>query len=641
MADYRNDESQRDCCQWRGVRCHNRTNRVTRLDLGKYQSLDHHLGAPLRGKINTSLLELQHLRCLDLSFNDFEYAPIPEFIGSLSKLQYQNLASANFNGPIPQRLGNPSKLLYLDLHDDFDCYSENLDWLSSLRSLEYLDLSYTNLSMAHNWLQAVSKLNSMKELHVRCGALPEIPLSLLPKINGSAPLVVLDLHWNWYLSTHLPLIHWFSNFSTGLTSINLNGDGMPGPIPNVFKNMISLEYLDLCVNRLEGGIPKYFGNMNSLRGLYLGDNNLIGEFWELMMNFSGPMEKKLRHLDLSGNSISGLFSNMSRFSSLLELKLRENQLNGSIQVGYLQLPSLVFLDLSSNQFTGPVPDLSSLSSLKQLSLDNNMFNGTLTESIGRLSKLEVLWIGSNLVEGIITEPHLFNLSRLQILDLSLNSFLEIKFSPRWIPLFQLEYLNLRQCKLGKYFSTWLKTQKELVYIDIPSTGISDVMPSWFGGLAPTLLYMNTSHNEMYGSFPNFPFSVINFRGSLLPHFRPSGMILDLSSNKISGSVTFLCQSKEWELLDLSDNLFSDVIPDCFANFQKLKYLNLANNHLSGEIPNSFGLLSALSLLHLRNNSISGRVPVSMRNCTSLKMIDVGENRLTGRIPTWMGDSFQS
>ncbi|KAL0282239.1 UNVERIFIED_CONTAM: Receptor-like protein EIX2 [Sesamum angustifolium] len=115
--------------------------------------------------------------------------------------------------------------------------------------------------------------------------------------------------------------------------------------------------------------------------------------------------------------------------------------------------------------------------------------------------------------------------------------------------------------------------------------------------------------------------------------------MDLSRNKISGPLTFLCNVKEWGLLDVSDNLFSGRIPDCFANFHKLTYLNLANNHFSGEIPYSFGALSALTLLHLRNNSLSGGLPTSMRNCTGLKMIDLGENRLSQKIPASIGDSF--
>ncbi|KAL0299579.1 UNVERIFIED_CONTAM: Receptor-like protein EIX1 [Sesamum radiatum] len=568
LSSWGNDENKKDCCEWRGIQCHNQTNHVTRLDLAS---------CGLQGKISGSLLELQHLRYLDLSFNSFE------------------------NGPVPEE---SIELLYLDIYWN-DCYSENLDWVFHLDSLEHLDLSTTNLTKATNWLEAVSKWTSIKELDLREVALPEIPLSLLPKINGSSPLAFLDLS-NSYPSI-TTLIGWFSNFSsTSLTSINLGGNNMAGPIPTFFENMTSLEYLDLSQCDIQGGIPKYFGNMSNLTELNMFGSNLTGDFSELIMNLSGPVQRKLVYLDLSENNLSGLFPNMSRFSSLIDLLLEGNQLSGSIQEGHLRLPHLIVLDLSSNRFTGPVPDLLFCSSLGGLLLNNNMFNGTITQSIGRLSQLRVL-------------------------DLSLNSFLEVNFSPDWDPTFQLGTLILRQCKLGKYFPTWIRTQKEIAHIDISNTGISDVLPSWFVPIFPKLMYLNASNNQMYG--------VSALRDSLLPQSQLRATILDISRNKISASLDFLCYVKEWGLLDLSDNLFSGQIPDCFANFQWLRFLNLANNHLSGEIPYSVGSLSALTLLHLRNNSLLGGLPTSMRNCTSLEMIDVGDNRLTGEIPDWIGDSF--
>ncbi|KAL0304315.1 UNVERIFIED_CONTAM: Receptor-like protein EIX1 [Sesamum radiatum] len=472
LSSWGNEENKRDCCKWEGVHCHNRSNHVIQLNLAFYQ---------LQGKISTSLLELEQLRYLDLSENDFEYAPIPEFIGSLTKLRYLRLSNTNFSGPIPHETGN----------------------------------------------------------------------------------------------------------------------------------LISLEYLDLSRNGLKGGIPKHFGNLSSLTNLNMHGNNLTGDLHELISSLSRPAEKKLEKLDLSMNIISGLFPNMSRFSSLSTLDLHENQLSGPVGEDNLRLPNLTYLDLSFNRITGPVPDLSISSSLESLYLSNNMFNGTLTQSIGRLSQLLEM-------------------------DLSINEFLEVQFSHRWAPDFQLEYLDLSGCKLGNYFPTWLRTQTELQYIDISETGISDTIPSWFGRISPTLMYINATNNQIHGTFPNFSFSS---GGPLLPYLGSYRRVLDLSRNKISGSVNFLCNITDWQLLDLSDNLFSGQIPDCFANFEWLTYINLANNRLSGEIPYSFGSLSALSLLHLRNNSLSGGLPTSMSNCTSLEMIDVGDNRLTGKIPDWIGHSF--
>lgn len=46
-------------------------------------------------------------------------------------------------------------------------YSENLQWLSGLSSLEYLEMSFVNLSKASDhWVLAINKLPSLLELRL-------------------------------------------------------------------------------------------------------------------------------------------------------------------------------------------------------------------------------------------------------------------------------------------------------------------------------------------------------------------------------------------------------------------------------------------------------------------------------------------
>ena len=115
-----------DCCHWVGVVCHNRTGHVLQLHLrtifptttddaqwdAQYEAYERSV---FGGKINHSLLDLKHLIYLDLSFNDFNYTPIPKFLGSMGSLRYLNLSHAGFGGLIPHQLGNLSNLHYLDL----------------------------------------------------------------------------------------------------------------------------------------------------------------------------------------------------------------------------------------------------------------------------------------------------------------------------------------------------------------------------------------------------------------------------------------------------------------------------------------------------------------------------------------------
>ncbi|KAM7489866.1 hypothetical protein LguiB_027350 [Lonicera macranthoides] len=95
-----------DCCKWRGIRCSNTTGHVILLHLHGWYDYATDNSFHLSGKVSPSLLELNHLKYLDLSYNDFYPSPIPEFIGSLSKLQHLNLSDNLFVGRVPHQLGN-------------------------------------------------------------------------------------------------------------------------------------------------------------------------------------------------------------------------------------------------------------------------------------------------------------------------------------------------------------------------------------------------------------------------------------------------------------------------------------------------------------------------------------------------------
>lgn len=630
--------NKRECCNWRGVHCDNRTNHVTRLNLRGPPGFNMFAPsvAPLKGNISPSLLELKHLTYLDLSHNDFGRSRFLELVGSFNKLYYLNLSNANFSkSSIPPSVGNLSELIYLDLSWN-GFYSENLGWVSHLRSLKYLNLGGVFLQNATNWLQSICKLNSIVELRLSNSLFPNTPSTSLPSVNASTQLAVLDLSRN-FADISYSTILWFLNFSHSLSFVDLSFNAITDPLPNAFDNQMSLVHLDLSYNGLEHGIPESFGNMSSLAHLNLIGNGLTAQLSGLMNNLSGPLEESLQYLDLSYNTISGSIPDFSRFFNLNQLSVKGNKLNGSIAKGYLNIPLLTDLDLSFNNITGTIPDLRFSPFLKTLHLDNNMFNGALKESIGGLSEADALFLGSNNLEGVVTESHLFNLSRLKVLDLSFNSLLAVNCSPHWIPPFQLRSISLSQCKIGPQFPQWLQSQTNLEFLDISFSHIADTIPQWFGNLVSTPIYLiNASNNQIHGIFPSISSST-----SILRKENNIGTILDLSENKITGQATFLCHNQGWVLIDLSNNRFSGRLPNCFINSTSLRFLNLANNLFFGKIPSSFGSLHVLSLLNLRNNSFSGGIPTSMRNCTNLEMIDLGENRLTGNIPTWLGDNTSS
>jgi EIX receptor 1/2 len=314
--------------------------------------------------------------------------------------------------------------------------------------------------------------------------------------------------------------------------------------------------------------------------------------------------------------------------------------------------SLEVLYLPANQITGSLPNFTIFPSLTEIHLDINNINGTVPKSIGNLYKLEVLDLSSNFLQDVISEAHFTNLSKLRSLYLNNNSLaLEVKFN--WVPPFQLDVINLRSCKLGPRFPNWIQTQRNVSYLDISHANISDSIPAeWLTNLPPTLLFLDLSSNQINGSLPSVSMSMNGFNAfgidlsanhldGPLPLFPANLTVLNLSKNRFSGSISSVCKINGGLLsyLDLSDNILSGKLPNCFMHWRNLVILNLAGNKFFGEVPSSLGSLSLLETLKLSSNNFSGDVPSSLKNCSSLKLIDLGGNRFFGKVPAWIGEGL--
>ncbi|KAI3735088.1 hypothetical protein L6452_14577 [Arctium lappa] len=684
QADRLSSWAGEDCCRWSGVICDNFIGHVHEIRLrgpddgirghchGSYdtdEELKEASKQMLGGTISSSLINLIQLRYLDLSCNDFGSSKIPAFIGSFQNLTYLNVSRSQFYGEIPHHLGNLSMLRVLDLHGDGILSllnSKSLEWLKNLKRLQHLDMSGMDLERASDWLQVISTLPSLLELHFSSCGLTRIPSN--PTKVSFTSLRVLDLSYNIFDSSLLS--GWIFSLQK-VVVFDLSSCFISGINPGTrggFHTMRSLHTLRVTTNSFMNSTPILNGlsSLSNLRVLDVSNCNLSSPILGNLQNLS-----LMVHIDLSNNQIVEKISkSLSNLCNLTTLDLQSNRFHGDVSellenFCECESPKLELLALRGNSLSGRLPEkLGRLKNLGSIDAAYNNLTGTIPDSIGSLSLLKILQMNINQLEvsipdtvgglslhhnsftGIVTEDHFANLSALKTLWVGDNKLAFKLKVTNWIPPFHLDVLRIGSSSLGPRFPLWVRSQANLTELDLANANISDTVPNWIWSAFSSVNFLNISHNNILGKLGDVSFltpgakldlSANNFYGPLP---RNLGR-LDLEFLDLSGYLDqFLCSSiqepRQLKVLVLGNNNLSGVIPNCWMNWGSLEILDLKENKLSGEIPSSLGNISSLVSLAVRNNRLSGKLPVSLLNSKSLVIIDLAENRLSGRIPTSIG-----
>ncbi|XP_016681222.1 probable inactive leucine-rich repeat receptor kinase XIAO [Gossypium hirsutum] len=271
-----------------------------------------------------------------------------------------------------------------------------------------------------------------------------------------------------------------------LEELDLSGNALDGSIPSCFRNLTSLDLLDISSNRIE-------------------NNTRLQQFLMQGNSFKGPLQLP-KHVNVN----------------MFQVDMSGNKMQGQIPMNIGSMfPHLQILNLSRNVFEGNVPPcLGGLKSLSSLDLSYNNFSGGILEELVKSGSLLTLRLSSNNFEwgnttyNILSDNHLsgelpkwiWNVPNLEALDFSNNNF--------------YGHIPLEFCNLGL-----------LRFLDLSQNNLSDLgqnnltrkIPYWIANLsALRILVLRGNHFE--GEIPS-QICQLNLLS-----------IVDLSQNKLSGHI---------------------------------------------------------------------------------------------------------
>ncbi|PRP83665.1 hypothetical protein PROFUN_03820 [Planoprotostelium fungivorum] len=434
-----------------------------------------------------------------------------------------------------------------------------------------------------------------------------------------------------------------------IQSLNLNGLGLSGNIPQAICNLTQLRVLSLDTNQLTGQLPACIGSMINLQTLSMFSNQLRTSIPDLsqlpnlnslslgnnvitsyaafpssvtsldvqncrltspVMDLLGNMTS-LQTVSIFSNHLKGNLSGISHYPNITSFNAGSNQISGEFTEEWNQLSNLTYLDVGTNGMIGSLPANMNLTQINSLILNNNQFNGTVPVSIFTNSpKLKKLWLHDNDFDSI-----------------------EITSTPYTAP--SVTSIQLNNCKIGGSFPQLSGNFPNLIYLLMQNNFMMDDVPNYTFSF-PVLNQLDISNN----SFSVYPQAVNTIKALTTMRMNacyfnstdfiislPKLAILSITNARLTGQTIDVSQLPALNNLDLSFNSLSSTHPSLITS--SVTTLSLQKN-LFTSVPNLTGMrsLTSLTLFYNQITTISDYV----YNLTSLQTLDLGSTNLGGPLP---------
>ncbi|KAL5063094.1 hypothetical protein RYX36_024831 [Vicia faba] len=561
-------------CNWVGVTCDNKHNRVHSLNL---------TNMGLRGTLSPNLGNLSFLVILDLSNNRFG-GMFPNEVCRLRRLKVLDFGFNGFVGEIPMALGELSQLQQLNL--SINHFSGFIP--PSLCNLSKLEIfNFGKNSLEGTIPPVIGQLGRLKRL-----------ILTYNKLSGFIPKEI-------------------SNISS-LQGLFVASNYFSGPIPEEIGYLDQLEYLILAYNNFSGSIPSNFLNKSSLTNLQIEHNSLSGII-PSNTNLPSIVTIHLYHNNFVGNIPASIFN----FSNLIQLDLSENAFSGTLpnnafaNLRFLEELMIDDNDLTINDSLQFFNSLTNCRYLKYLVLSNNHILSNLPKSIGNITSVTFIVDFCGIYGNIPLEiGNMSNLIVLSMVGNNINGPI-----PRTLKgLQKLLRLGLSNNGLHGSFIDELCEMRSLIELYLYNTMLSGVLPTCLGNMT-FLEHLDLGYNNLNSKIPSSLWSLTDI------------LEINLTTNAFTGNLPLeIGNLRAIVLLDISRNLISGNIPTTITFLKTVENISLAHNNLQGSIPSSLGDMVGLISLDLSQNMLTGVIPKSLTSLLYLQNINFSYNSLQGEIP---------
>ena len=540
-----------------------------------------------------------------------------------------DLEGNGLSGRLPGRLGDLAGLTTLRIGDN-----ALSGWLpSSLARTPLQELRYANTDLCvpaevwfREWLAAIPQHEGTE---VQCPPLSDRDILIVLHEATGGPSWTNGGNW----LTDAPLGEWYgvsTDAGGRVVGLDLQSNGLEGPIPRELGGLAELETLILFENELTGSIPPELGALAKAKLVVVLAANQL----------SGPIPPELggladvEELHLNGNQLTSVPPELGGLAELAVLSLASNELT-SLPRELGELGNLRALSLQGNQLASVPPELGELGNLRALTLNFNQLTSVPPE-LGGLANLEYLGLWSNELTSV--PPELGELSNLQELDLDENRLTAVP--PELARLDRLAFLWLASNELTSV-PPELGELGSLRLLDLEGNRLTAV-PVGPGGFA-SLGILDLSSNE----FTSFPWElgelsnlmVLELDGNRLTDI-PPGLGRGASAKRLASHATELPSfSERWSESDHPWRLDSDEHQLTFVarNQNKLGTLlarmGLDGNRSSPAMRSRVGSFASLEILDLSSNEMSGSLPAGLVELTGLTSLSVADNAgLAGALP---------